>query len=287
MPSPDPPPFAFRPLHAGPLVRVLEYRCRACRGGPGPEEESGQTDIVLLRRGAFCRHFGRERAIADVNQVAFFNRGSTYRVSHPTDCGDHGTVLVPGPRVLHELVRECDPAVEDRPELPFPFALGPCDPSAFRRHLALVRRLTRGEADPEWVEETALGLAGDLVAAAFARHGRPRPARPRTTAEHADLAEAAQAVLAGRVGERFTLDDLARALDSSPFHLCRVFRRHTGLTVHRYRTRLRLRAAYDRLSDGGTDLTALALELGFASHSHFTDAFRREFGVPPSAVRGR
>ena len=286
MPQPDPPPFTLRPLHAGPLVRVLEYRCRACRGGPGAEEESGQTDIVLLRRGAFCRHFGRERATADVNQVAFFNRGSTYRVSHPTDCGDHGTVLVPGPRVLHALVREFDPTVEDRPEKPFPFALGPCDPTAFRRHLTLVRRLTRGEADPGWVEEAALGLAGDLVAAAFTRHGTPRLARPQTTAAHAELVEAARAVLAGRVGERIALGDLALALDTSPFHLSRVFRRHTGMTVHRYRTRLRLRAAYERLTGGGCDLTALALELGFASHSHFTDAFRREFGGPPSAVRG-
>jgi AraC-like DNA-binding protein len=30
---------------------------------------------------------------------------------------------------------------------------------------------------------------------------------------------------------------------------------------------------------------ALALELGFSSHSHFTDAFRREFGKAPSEIR--
>ncbi|MFH1680297.1 MAG: helix-turn-helix domain-containing protein [Candidatus Eisenbacteria bacterium] len=31
--------------------------------------------------------------------------------------------------------------------------------------------------------------------------------------------------------------------------------------------------------------TDLALDVGFASHSHFTDAFRREFGVSPSDLR--
>ena len=31
--------------------------------------------------------------------------------------------------------------------------------------------------------------------------------------------------------------------------------------------------------------TALALELGFSSHSHFSERFRNEFGVPPSQVR--
>ncbi|WP_348652834.1 AraC family transcriptional regulator [Polyangium sp. y55x31] len=40
-----------------------------------------------------------------------------------------------------------------------------------------------------------------------------------------------------------------------------------------------------RLLGGARDLTALALDLGFADHSHFTNAFRREFGCSPSAVR--
>jgi AraC-like DNA-binding protein len=72
---------------------------------------------------------------------------------------------------------------------------------------------------------------------------------------------------------------------ASPFHLARVFRERAGVPVHRYLTRLRLRAALERLSDGADDLTALALDLGFSSHSHFTDAFRREFGRSPSDVR--
>jgi AraC-like DNA-binding protein len=37
--------------------------------------------------------------------------------------------------------------------------------------------------------------------------------------------------------------------------------------------------------EGADDLTALALELGFSSHSHFTDAFRAEFGRAPSRIR--
>jgi AraC-like DNA-binding protein len=48
---------------------------------------------------------------------------------------------------------------------------------------------------------------------------------------------------------------------------------------------LRLRLALDRIDDEGCDLTALANELGFSSHSHFTDAFRSLFGAPPSIVR--
>jgi len=71
----------------------------------------------------------------------------------------------------------------------------------------------------------------------------------------------------------------------SPFHLARIFQQQTGVPVHRYLTQLRLRASMERLAEGASDLTALALELGFSSHSHFTDAFRREFGKAPSEIR--
>ena len=81
------------------------------------------------------------------------------------------------------------------------------------------------------------------------------------------------------------MHDLARRLHSSAFHLARVFRAETGFTVHGFRQSLRLRSALERLSDHRNDLTALALELGFSSHSHFTERFRNEFGVAPSQVR--
>ena len=87
------------------------------------------------------------------------------------------------------------------------------------------------------------------------------------------------------MSERVTLDDVARAVHVSPFHLARIFQQQTGVPVHRYLTQLRLRASLERLADGAGDLTAVALELGFSSHSHFTDAFRREFGHSPSEMR--
>jgi len=46
-----------------------------------------------------------------------------------------------------------------------------------------------------------------------------------------------------------------------------------------------LRAALERLPENDRDLSMLALELGFSSHSHFTASFTREFGVPPSALK--
>ena len=47
-------------------------------------------------------------------------------------------------------------------------------------------------------------------------------------------------------------------------------------------TRLRLRASLEHLADGADDLTTLALDLGFSSHSHFTAAFRQTYGRTPA-----
>ena len=289
MPRPPEPPITFRTLHESPLLAVRDYVCRMERGGPAAEEHSRGDHIVLMRHGAFCQHFGRRCVTADVNEAVFFAHGSSYRVSHPGDCGDRGTVLVPAPRVLHEMVRELDPEFADQARGAFPSVTGPCATAAFWRHRSLVERLEAGAPiDPLWADETALQLVADLLGAAFARHRWPRrPRRADTRADHADRAEAARAYLAGHFRERVTLDQVAHAAHCSPFHLARVFQRHTGTPVHRYLTGLRLRAALERLADAAPDLTTLALELGFASHSHFSDAFRREFGRSPSAVRPR
>jgi AraC-like DNA-binding protein len=289
MPSPREPPITFRSLYHSPIVQVRDYDCRACRSGPAEEEYSNSNNIVLMRHGAFCKHFGRRNATADVNQAVFFSKGSTYRVSHPADCGDRGTVFVVSPRVLNDIVRELDPAIDERPDKPFPCITGPCDTSIFWRHRELVMRLEAADnqtLEPIWADVTALQLVADVLDAAFQRHCAPRKRRRSGTDEdHAERVEAAKTYLASRLGERISLDEIARAVHVSPFHFARVFQQNTGIPVHRYLTRLRLRAALDRLIGGADDLTALALELGFSSHSHFTDAFRGEFGRPPSAVR--
>jgi AraC family transcriptional regulator len=289
MSRPAEPPIDFRTLYESCLVTVRGYVCRASRGGPAGEEYSDSTKIVLMRSGAFCKHFGRRAATADVNQVAFFSKGSTYRVSHPADCGDRGTTLAPAPSVLRDILVEIDPSRAERPDHPFPFVTGPCSKDVFLRHRELVNRLEALPAEPLeplWADETALQLVADVLEAAFARHGTARKRhRVETEADHAELTEAVKTLLARRLGQRVTLEEIAQELHTSAFHLARVFHKRTGVPVHRYLNHLRLRTALERIEGGASDLTALALELNFSSHSHFTDAFRREFGCTPSAAR--
>lgn len=285
------PSLTFQSLYSSPLIAIDDYICRTTEGAPSPEEQSYTNTIVLMRHGAFCKHFGRRQITADVNQAVFFGKGSTYRVSHPSDCGDRGTVFTPSPRVLNDIVRELDPSVDDHPEQPFRFVTGLCSSDIFKRHRELVMRLETSDAsdlEPLWADVTSLQLIADVLETAFAttRHTRTHR-REGTDRDHADRVETAKAYLASHVSDRVTLNEIARAANSSPFHLARIFHSQAGVSLHRYLTVLRLRLARERLEEGAQDLTNLALDHGFSSHSHFTDAFRKEFGCAPSEIRRR
>ena len=84
---------------------------------------------------------------------------------------------------------------------------------------------------------------------------------------------------------KWNVAKLADIANLSPFHLCHVFRDHVGTSIHDYVLHERLAHALDAVLDCGDDLTAIALDAGFASHSHFTARFRSFFGCTPAALR--
>ncbi len=113
---------------------------------------------------------------------------------------------------------------------------------------------------------------------------------------HAPLAAQAQLAVALRARLERALErgvddaglaSLAREFDASPFALCRAFRAETGLTMSSWRRRVRLQRALERVLGSREGLLSIALELGFASHSHLTREFRAHFGLTPSALRAR
>jgi AraC-like DNA-binding protein len=102
-----------------------------------------------------------------------------------------------------------------------------------------------------------------------------------------DLVEGARAAIAQDPLRQWTIRQLAARLGASPFHLCRVFRRITGLTLHHYQLELRTRLALEHLTRPAASLSRLAAELGFSSHSHFSSAFRARMGRTPSGARAQ
>ena len=269
----------------GPTVTVAAFRCPTTHPS---FEDSGATQnhlFVFPRQSVELRHEGKPAFLADPNVVTLYNRGQRYSRRPISPVGDQCEWFAVEPCALVDAVRHRDPRVDDQPETPFRYAYGPCPTRTYLAQRALFDGLEHGvPVDSLQVEETVLGLLAQVLAGVYAfRASASRPAvlvslRQREAAEHV------RRLLALRLGDPLRLLDLARTVGLSPFHLCRAFRAATGWTLHAYRNQMRLRSALERLVDG-CDITSVALDLGYSSHSHFTEAFRQSFGTTPSRVR--
>jgi AraC-like DNA-binding protein len=82
------------------------------------------------------------------------------------------------------------------------------------------------------------------------------------------------------------LDDVAAALAISTRTLQRLAKRYVGVAPAAMIRRRRLQEAAERLrSEPGSDLAAIAADLGYADHAHMTNDFRTVLGFTPSAYR--
>jgi AraC-like DNA-binding protein len=264
---------AVNVLHEAHGVRLVLYRCPG-HDGPAAEEVVEGDQFCFVRSGSFVRRSPRGKVAADANQVLFFHHGDPYRVHHPHPGGDECLVLSV-PEEDRRAWMQWWGGADARHVLDSALTAGGTALSLHR----LVADLRQGR-DAAEVHERCL----DLLAGIRPLPGSRAPRRPPLR-DAPEVAQTIKVMLMRRLAEPLRLAEIAAAFGMSPFTLCRLFHRQAGLPVHRYRVRLRLRHALDRLAGGERDLTSLALDLGFSDHSHFTNAFRAEFGVPPSAFR--
>ena len=118
-----------------------------------------------------------------------------------------------------------------------------------------------------------------------ARRSKPVPLRPAARLRRQRAVERVKEAVATAPAEAWSIAALAKIARLSPFHLCHVFRGLVGTSLYDYVLRERLAQALNAVVDGDEDITGIALNAGFASHSHFTARFRRFFGCPPVALR--
>ena len=267
--------FTVQSLLKTPSVSVRDVYCRGSCRHQSAEECAGTTQLVFPYRGVYVRHMGRDEAVAEANQVLFFNAAEPYRVSHPVPGGDASLTLI----VDEPLLRELAPPgfLRDSETVTFRRQRLRIDPRA-QALVALLRHSLREKiAEPLEAEGLALTLVRRSLGprtthAAGASFGRQR------------LVDRAKLVLASDPARRWTLAEIAAELRASPVYLTQVFQQVEGVPLYRYQLRLRLARALDLLAQN-EDLTALGLDLGFSSHSHFSAAFRSIYGRSPSEFK--
>lgn len=82
-----------------------------------------------------------------------------------------------------------------------------------------------------------------------------------------------------------SIGDLAAACGLSATHFSRAFRQSCGTTPHRWMMGRRLEKAQALLQETDMPLASIAMECGFADQAHLTNAFSKQFGSPPGAMR--
>jgi len=218
-----------------------------------------QAHVVLPETAV---RIGAERGEADVctaNEVVVYDRDTYYRRELVSAEGDRCTFLAVGEELAGELRLDGRSRIRHRA----------CPPAAYVAHH---RALAWLGSDPLALDETLLAVLATIMGTPYQR------TRSSTVDE-------VKALIAANPVRRWRLAELAAAVHYSPYFLARMFRRHTGHSIARYRRDLCLRQSLPFALESGADLSRIALRFGFSSHSHYTQAFGKAFGCTPSQAR--
>ncbi len=226
--------------------------------------------FVFPRSATAIRHANGAWFVGTPNTASLYNQNQLYTRSKIDDI-DASDWFVIADDILLDAVRSFDPDV--RPDRPFALTHVAVDAATYSEQRRLFEQAAHLEGFE--IEESVLRIFGSLMRAA---HGQPKSRRRR------DAIEEVKRAIASAPSRTIPFRELARSVEMSPFELCRQFRQATGFTLTQFRHSIRLRMALELLRSR-RGITEIALDLGYASHSHFTAAFRNYFGITPSRYR--
>lgn len=157
--------------------------------------------------------------------------------------------------------------------------------SPFRLDAHLLKNIERlrvppvaGPAVVLWYQSKAL----ELMAQLFFRPAEDRSrAASRQQQVSRERVEHVIEILGQRLAEPPTLKELGRLVGCSPFYLSRTFSQEMGMTIPQYLRQIRMERAAELLKSGKFNVTEAALEVGYNSLSHFSQAFCETMGCCP------
>jgi len=267
-------PLARTVLYTGEILSIRYVSCRSADKRVGDIEYSEGNNLILPLRGVFLEHFSSsQQVLAEPNVALLFPAGRPSRISHPLAAEDDCLVMQFAPEVFQQIMETAETKDVGTHCMLAPPAMG-------WRNL-LWRRIERGLAGQLEIEESGLAFLNYALRHSSGNRDMVR----RKSIKASRQVEMARLALLENPELKWTLTELAKKVASSPFHLTRMFHKQVGAALHRYQLRTRLARAIDLLLDTRIDITTIALDLGFSSHSHFTASFRQMIGLPPLKFR--
>jgi AraC-like DNA-binding protein len=267
------------------MVRIGAFRCHPDNPSFQDTGPAHNYCFVFPRTAVEIQHEHEPAFVANPNVVTFYNAGQAYWRNPISPEGDRCDWFGVEPGLVRDALRGSDSGVDERPQRLFQYPRGWSDAQTYLLQRRLFSWVTSGNSvDPLAVDETVIELLDRVLRGT--RASRLSCNRPEIGQSHRCTVHEIETLLSERVEDRLTLRGIAREIGLSPYHVCRLFRRVTGINLHQYRRRLRIREALTDVLESGRSLTEIALDAGFSSHSHFTDIFRQQFHATPSSIRG-
>jgi AraC-like DNA-binding protein len=87
--------------------------------------------------------------------------------------------------------------------------------------------------------------------------------------------------------EDISLGQVARAVNTSTFYFCKMFKKVTGINFTDYLSRVRIEKSKNLLLNPNLRVSEIAFEVGFQSLTHFNRVFKRILGQTPTAYRAQ
>jgi AraC-like DNA-binding protein len=264
-----------RTLSQSDTLHIDLFESRPASDACGEVERQGANVVVLPFAGVFAKHESPAGHVMGTPSHAVFIAADTpYRLSFPGGIGDRALVMRFDETLAPDWIGRVigGEALASNGLLPAP--------------AMMLRNLLRGrlENNADVFESDVLGL--DLLAMSLQSMRRNTiPVRRPAHARRARALERVKEAIAVAPAAKWNVTKLSRVANLSPFHLCHVFRETVGTSIYNYVLHERLALALDAVLDHDGDLTAIALDAGFSSHSHFTARFKAFFGCAPAALR--
>lgn len=230
---------------------------------------------LMDKGGSYSLGAGREEGFVGAGDIALINPGQVHSGVPAQDVAVTYRMLYFDIAFMQKAANDLDNGKDTLPEFTTVVVTHP----VLRQRLSAAYHSIATHADPLEIESLLFEALAALLSgyAGFRRTDCNKQIHPRAVRQAKD-------VLMANLDQKITLKALARAVGISPFHLLRLFKRHTGLSPHQYRTQGRIDMAKALLRKG-VPFAQVALETGFTDQSHFTNRFKQLTAATPRQYR--
>jgi AraC-like DNA-binding protein len=270
------------------LAALGEFRCP-----PGHTQFQGGGPqlchyMVFPRNPVRIHVRGGDCELASPGTLRFYNVDDSYDRASVGGQPDESDWIALSTEVLERLMLRSWGSVSAFPSILFPARSAPVSARLCLQQRQLFHAAREQRIYGLCLEEAVIEFAARIIEEAgkfWCQTNRPRRRpRPISQRRRCQIVEQVRAMLALDLAHELSLQELAGRVHCSAAHLSRLFLAHTGRSLHAFRQQIRLHHAFKLMTSGGWSLADIAVEVGYASHSHMTQAFKRDFGVVPSRL---